>query len=125
MILVLPLEPMIVRIWHGVTPESKADAYLNYLKATGLKEYRATEGNRGVQFLRKISAGRAEFLTVSYWESYDAIRKFAGEDIDQPVYFPEDKEYLLEFEPKVVHYEVLVSEFDLAKSPVIEREGRL
>ena len=106
---------MIVRIWHGVTPESKADAYLNYLKATGLKEYRATEGNRGVQFLRKISAGRADFLTVSYWESYDAIRKFAGEDIDQPVYYPEDKEYLLEFEPKVVHYEVLVSEFDLAK----------
>ena len=54
-----------------------------------------------MQFLRKISAGRADFLTVSYWESYDAIRKFAGEDIDQPVYYPEDKEYLLEFEPKV------------------------
>jgi heme-degrading monooxygenase HmoA len=105
-------EPMIVRIWHGVTPASKADAYLDYLKATGLKEYRATEGNRGVQFLRKISAGRAEFLTVSYWESYDAIRKFAGEDIEKPVYYPEDKEYLLEFEPEVVHYEVLVNEFD-------------
>ena len=33
----------------------------------------------GVQFLRKISAGRVEFLIVSYWESYDAIRKFAGD----------------------------------------------
>jgi heme-degrading monooxygenase HmoA len=103
---------MIVRIWHGVTPEAQADAYLNYLKATGLKEYRATAGNRGVQFLRKMSAGHAEFLTVSYWESYDAIRTFAGEDIEQPVYYPEDKEYLLEFEPEVAHYEVLVSEFD-------------
>jgi hypothetical protein len=60
------------------------------LKATG-----------GVQFLRKISAGRVAFLIVSYWESYDAIRKFVGEDIDQPVYYPEDKEYLLGFEPKV------------------------
>ena len=54
------------------------------------------------------------FLTVSFWESWDAIRKFAGDEIDRPVYYPEDKEYLLEFEPKVVHYEVLVSELDLA-----------
>src|SRR5437899_2826306 len=37
---------MIVRMWHGVTPESKADAYLDYLKATGVKEYRAIEGVR-------------------------------------------------------------------------------
>ena len=104
---------MIVRMWHGVTPESKADAYLEYLKKTGVKEYRAIEGNRGVLVLRSISNGRAEFLTVSYWESYDAVRKFAGDEIDKPVYYPEDKEYLLEFEPKVVHYEVLLSELDL------------
>ena len=104
---------MIVRMWHGVTLESKADQYLDYLKATGVKEYRAIEGNRGVQVLRSIRDGRAEFLTVSYWESFDAVRKFAGDEIDKPVYYPEDKEYLLEFEPKVVHYEVLVSELDL------------
>jgi heme-degrading monooxygenase HmoA len=104
---------MIVSMWHGVTPASKADAYLDYLKATGVKEYRAIEGNRGVQVLRSISDGRAEFLIVSYWESFDAVRKFAGDEIDKSVYYPEDKEYLLEFEPKVVHYEVLVSELDL------------
>ena len=104
---------MIVRMWHGVTPESKADTYLDYLKATGVKEYRAIEGNRGVQVLRSISDGRAEFLTVSFWESWDDVRKFAGDEIDKSVYYPEDKEYLLEFEPKVVHYEVLVSELDL------------
>ena len=81
----------------------------------GLKEFRATGGHRGVQVLRKISAGLAEFLTVSYWKSNDAICKFAGEDIDQPVYYPEDQDDLLEFEPKVVHYEVLLSDFDLAQ----------
>ncbi len=58
---------------------------------------------------------RAEFLIISYWESYDAIRTFAGEDIDQAVYYPEDKEFLLEYEPDVVHYEVFVSECDLAQ----------
>jgi hypothetical protein len=103
---------MIVRIWHGVTPEAKADQYLEYLKATGVKEYRAIEGNKGVQVLRSVREGRAEFLTVSYWESYDAIRKFAGDEIDIPVYYPEDKEFLLEFEPKVVHYEIMVNEYE-------------
>jgi hypothetical protein len=103
---------MIVRIWHGVTPEAKADQYLEYLKATGVKGYRAIEGNKGVQVLRSVREGRAEFLTVSYWESYDAIRKFAGDEIDIPVYYPEDKEFLLEFEPKVVHYESMVNEFE-------------
>ncbi len=103
---------MIVRIWHGVTPESKADQYLDYLKATGVKDYRATEGNRGVQVLRSTSEGRADFLTISWWESFEAIRRFAGDEIDKAVYYPEDKEYLLELEPKVAHYEVLASEFE-------------
>ncbi len=103
---------MIVRIWHGVTPESKADQYLDYLKATGVKDYRATEGNRGVQVLRSTSEGRADFLTISWWESFEAIRRFAGDEIDKAVYYPEDKEYLLELKPKVAHYEVLVSELE-------------
>ena len=68
-----------------------------------------------MQFLQSISVGRAEFLTVSYWESYDAMRTFAGEGIDQPVYYPEDQDHLLEFEPKAVHYEVPVSDFDQAQ----------
>jgi heme-degrading monooxygenase HmoA len=99
---------MIARIWHGSTPESKGDAYFDYLTKTGTAECLATEGNRGVQVLRRIIDGRAEFLFISFWESYEAIRKFAGEDIEKAVYYPEDKEILLELEPNVVHYEVLV-----------------
>ena len=101
---------MIMRIWHGATPAEKADEYLDYLEATGLKEYRATPGNLGVQIVRRISAGRADFLTISLWESLDAIRGFAGDDIEKAVYYPEDDAYLLEREPTVAHYEVLVDE---------------
>lgn len=43
---------MIARIWRGVTRASDADAYFDYLRETGLKEYAATPGNRGVQTLR-------------------------------------------------------------------------
>lgn len=75
-----------MRIWHGATPAAKADAYLEYLKATGVKEYRATRGNLGVQVVRRIGEGRADFLTISLWESVDAIRAFAGDDVEKAVY---------------------------------------
>jgi heme-degrading monooxygenase HmoA len=99
---------MIARIWRGHTPEAKADRYLDYLKMTGVTDYSATEGNRGVTVLRRISEGQAEFLLISLWDSFDSIRRFAGDEVEKAVYYDEDKEYLLEFEPNVTHYEVLV-----------------
>ncbi len=100
---------MIARIWRGVTPESKAKQYFGYLMETGIKDYRSIEGNRGVYILQRIHAGQAEFLLISLWESFEAIHKFAGEDIERAVYYPEDKDYLIELEPTVKHYEILSS----------------
>src|SRR5262245_42058023 len=97
---------MIARIWHGVTPSSKADQYLDYLNKTGIPDYRATEGNQGVFVMRKIEANRAHFLLLTLWESLDAIKRFAGPDFEKARYYPEDDEYLLEREPTVDHYEV-------------------
>jgi heme-degrading monooxygenase HmoA len=108
---------MIMRIWHGATPAAKADAYLEYLKATGVKEYRAVPGNLGVQVVRHVGAERADFLTVTWWESLGAVRGFAGEDVERAVYYPEDDDYLLEREPTVAHYEVLVDEWSDAREP--------
>jgi heme-degrading monooxygenase HmoA len=99
---------MIARIWHGVTLASKADAYYDFLQRTGVKDYKATEGNRGVVVLRQVKGDRAEFLLLTFWDSYDAIRRFAGPDVEKAFYYPEDKDFLLEFEPHVAHYEVLL-----------------
>jgi len=100
---------MIARLWRGVTPETKAEAYLEYLRRTGVRECRATPGNRGVFVLRRRMDRNAEFLFVSLWESMDAIHAFAGPDVEKAVYYPEDAEYLLEMEPGVAHYEALVT----------------
>ena len=99
---------MIARIWKGETPESKADQYFDFLKVTGIKDYQETKGNQGVLVLRRIREGRAEFLLLSLWESWDAIREFAGNDVEKAFYYPEDPEYLVSMEPKVEHYEVLL-----------------
>lgn len=100
---------LIARIWHGVTEAARADEYTAYLEGTGVKECRATPGNRGVYVLRREQNGRAEFTFISLWDSYDAIRRFAGEEYEKAHYYPEDRDFLLELEPYVEHYDVVAS----------------
>jgi len=99
---------MIARTWHGVTQVSKADEYLDYLKRTGVAEYKKTEGNRGVYVLQRVDGDQAHFLLLTLWESEDAIKRFADSEIEKAKYYPEDEKFLLELEPNVTHYEVLV-----------------
>ena len=96
---------MIARIWHGATTAANANKYLDYLNETGVSECRATEGNLGVYVLRRIEGDTAHFLFISLWPSYDAIQSFAGPDLEKAKYYPEDKQFLLELEPTVTHYE--------------------
>jgi heme-degrading monooxygenase HmoA len=102
---------MIARTWRGATKAQDGEAYLEYLHRTGFAEYRKTPGNRGVLGLRRIVNDRAEFLLVSLWESEEAIRQFAGSDIDKAVFYPEDERFLVDRDNHVSHYEVV---FDTA-----------
>ena len=99
---------MIARVWHGVTPAARSDEYLEYLNRTGVPDYRATEGNRGVYVLRRTEDDRAHFVTLSFWDAIEDVKRFAGADPDRARYYPEDEEFLLGFEPTVEHYEVAV-----------------
>jgi heme-degrading monooxygenase HmoA len=56
--------------------------------------------------LRRDDGDRAEFVTLSMWDSVDAIKAFAGEDIEAAVLYPEDERYLVG-ESRVTHYEVV------------------
>jgi heme-degrading monooxygenase HmoA len=97
---------MIARIWHGKTKASDAVAYLEYLFKSGIPAYRATRGNKGAWVLRRMESDVAHFMTLSFWESREAIAAFAGADIEVAKYYPEDEKYLLEFEQTVTHYEL-------------------
>jgi heme-degrading monooxygenase HmoA len=99
---------MIARQWIGETQESDADSYFKYLEETGVKECRATKGNQGVWLLRRVHDGRAEFVFISLWDSFESIKAFAGPDYENAVYYPEDKKFLLRLDPRVTHFEVLL-----------------
>lgn len=98
---------MIARIWHGVTLESHSDEFFTYIRRTGEKDCRCTPGNCGVYVLRHRANGRAHFLFISLWDSFESIKRFAGSDYGKAVYYPEDEKFLLELEPAVAHYEIL------------------
>ncbi len=101
---------MIARTWHGRVPAAKADAYRAFLDRSGLSEYRATPGFRGIVVLRRTEADVTHFVLTTFWDSWDAIRRFAGDDPARAKYYPEDDDFLLEKEPTVIHHEVLLAE---------------
>jgi heme-degrading monooxygenase HmoA len=98
---------MIARVWRGWVRADRADAYVDYIRSTGLAEYQRTPGNLGSEmWTRDLGDGRSEVTTLSWWASMDDIRGFAGDDIEQAVFYPEDDEYLIDRETTVTHHEV-------------------
>jgi heme-degrading monooxygenase HmoA len=94
-------------MWRGWVSTNRAGEYVDYISRTGLVGYRQTPGNLGAEmWTRDLGDGRSEVTTLSWWESLDDIRGFAGDDIDQAVFYPEDDEYLIDRETTVTHHEV-------------------
>jgi heme-degrading monooxygenase HmoA len=97
---------VIARVWFGRTKAEDYDAYLEYLEESGVAELEGTPGNQGVMVLRRIDGAEAEFGVISFWNSLDDVKAFAGEDVDAARYFPDDERFLLDFPPRLKHFEV-------------------
>jgi hypothetical protein len=102
------LRPTIARIWRGRTPRARADEYAPYLHEHGIRplEQKAL----GVQVFREDRGDETEFVTISYWESVEAMSRFAGSDPRRIHHLERDAEFLLEL-PKGVQILVIVSAF--------------
>src|SRR5687767_12404198 len=96
---------MIVRIWHGRTKTSDAEVYRQFVITTGITDYKSVKGNLGAQVWQRQEVDITHIWTVSWWDNLESIKAFAGNDIGKAKYYEEDKDYLLEFEPSVMHCE--------------------
>jgi heme-degrading monooxygenase HmoA len=103
---------MILRSWRGAVRAADAERYLAHQSETGVHDYRATEGNRGVLVLSRAQGDLVEVITLSLWESMDAVRRFAGDDPGVARFYPGDDELLAEKDLHADHWEVV--EADLA-----------
>jgi heme-degrading monooxygenase HmoA len=98
---------MIVRMWHGRVPKDRAGAYREFLNARAIPDYRSVEGILNVYVLERAEGEIFHFITMTFWKDLASIRGFAGEAVETAKYYPEDRDFLIEFEPTVVHYEVV------------------
>jgi heme-degrading monooxygenase HmoA len=110
----LPVPPgtIVAREWKGRVAPPRAEEYYRYLLG-GVAKIRSIPGNLGVQVMRRDEAGAVEFTVISYWESREAIKAYAGQDIEKPHHLPKDRELLLELPKRVLHYDVTYT--DLAQ----------
>ena len=98
----------VARIWKGAVRVEDRDRYVEYLEGTGVADYLATPGNRGVEMLRRDAGDRTLFTIRTLWESLDAIRAFAGDDVSVARFYPEDDAFLVERSLTAEHHDVAV-----------------
>ena len=100
---------MIARMFRASAFPEKAEDYEKHLETSVLAELRQIEGFEGVQLLRKDSPETVEFIVLTFWESMDAICKFAGEDAEVAVVAPAAQAMFREYDPRVKHFEVVLN----------------
>jgi hypothetical protein len=98
----------IARIWRGRTRPDLADAYEAYNFEAGIKPL--IEKAAAVQTLREDRETDSEFVTISYWESMDAMTSFSGDDPTAVHHLPRDAEFLLELPTSVQILRLRVNE---------------
>jgi heme-degrading monooxygenase HmoA len=91
-------------MWRGWTAEANADAYERFLRSELFPEVAKLPGFLGARILRRPVEGEEEFVTLTMFESLDAVRAFAGEDYETPVIEPEAQRLLSRYEDRAVHY---------------------
>ncbi len=94
-----PARPTIARIWRGRTTRDRADEYEKYHHEAGIKPL--IEKALGVQTFREDRQSDTEFVTVSYWESVEAMSRFTGGDPTRIHHLDRDAEFLIELPDRV------------------------
>ena len=97
---------MIARIWKGRTKIEHLDEYTSFMKTRAIPDYKKTAGFVKLVFLKRTDNELAYFDLITFWDNLEVIKNFAGEDYKKAKYYPEDKNYLVDFPKEVIHYEV-------------------
>jgi heme-degrading monooxygenase HmoA len=101
---------MIARVWSARTTAAQAPAYVEHLRTQVLPALRRVDGYSGAMLLERAAAEAVEILVLTFWRSLDALRGFAGSDLEGAVVAEEAAALLTEFDRRVRHYEVAVQD---------------
>jgi heme-degrading monooxygenase HmoA len=101
---------MIARFWSAQTTGAQAPAYVEHLRAQVLPALRRLDGYGGALLLERPAHDSVEIIVLTFWQSLDSIRGFAGADLEGAVVAEEAAALLTRFDRRVRHYEVPVQD---------------
>jgi antibiotic biosynthesis monooxygenase (ABM) superfamily enzyme len=95
---------MITRLWRGWTLPEDADAYERFLLSELFPSMRDIPGFRNADVLRRDNGEEVAFVTLTRFDSLEAIRGFAGEDYETAVIEPKARALLTRYDERAQHY---------------------
>src|SRR5262249_13109434 len=101
---------VIARFWTARATPDRAPRYADHLRTRGLPQLRALDGYAGASLLRRDTDGEAELIVITRWRSLDAVRAFAGADVEAAVVEDEAAAVLIRYDERVRHYELVVED---------------
>jgi heme-degrading monooxygenase HmoA len=108
---------MIARVWSARTTGAQAPAYVEHLKTQVLPAVRGMDGYGGAMLLERAADDGIEIIVLTFWRSIEAIRGFAGANLEGAVVAEEAVALLTQFDRRVRHYEVAVQDDVQAARP--------
>lgn len=97
---------MISRQWKGIARINEADRYIKHLKTDTFPTLKKIKGFQSVSILTVKRLNGVEFLIVTEWESIEAIKHFAGDDIEVAVVPEIVQSMMIEYDKTCRHYEI-------------------
>jgi heme-degrading monooxygenase HmoA len=101
---------MIDRVWAARATPANAPAYVEHLRNEAIPTLRRVDGYEGARLLHRRDGSEMEIVVVTRWRSLDAIRGFAGDDIERAVVADEAAALLTGFDDRVAHFEVVLTD---------------
>ncbi|WP_054313749.1 antibiotic biosynthesis monooxygenase [Mesorhizobium sp. 1M-11] len=98
---------MIIRAWRGYATLEKPEDYPDHFRRNVVPELKGIDGFLGARLMRSQTLEGFEFLVHTRWRSMDAIRAFAGDDIERAVVEPEAVRALTHYDKRARHYVVV------------------
>jgi len=98
---------MISRLWHGWATIGNADVYEKLLREEVLPGIHRVPGFKGAHLLRRNGQSEVEFVTITMFDSLEAVKEFAGEDYEVAVVPPQARKLLSHFDARSIHYETV------------------
>lgn len=106
---------MIARFWSAQTTPAHARAYADHLRTHVLPALKRIDGYAGAMLLEREASGGIELMVITWWRSLEAVRGFAGPDLDVAIVADEAASWLTRYDRRVRHYELMIEDADPAR----------